>query len=340
MHISCVLIYWPTADSKTDRNYIKGLHMLRIAKDVKRAIYEKRAVVALETALVTHGLPAPLGVETALASEAAVREVGAVPATIGILRGEIIVGLSNAELSELAAMGDECIKAGVRDLAVLAATGGSGSTTVSAMLATAARVGITLASTGGIGGVHRDWQQSADRSSDLLALSRSPVALVSSGFKSILDVPATFEALETLGVPVIGYKTQVLPGFYTNGESESQRIPLEHRVDNSQQAAKIMQAQWSVLGRSEGLLFANPPPADKALDQRQVDAAVNSALEQARSQEISGKELTPFLLEKTVGVLGQEALQSNTALIVNNAATAAHIAIAFRSIIGGERIGF
>ncbi len=293
--------------------------------EVRDAIEHERPVVALETTLVTHGLPAPRGIETARAAEAAVRKAGAVPATIGVIDGRVVVGLGPRELESLAKLGMKAVKAGSRDLGALMATGRSGSTSVSATMAIAHRAGIRLFATGGIGGVHRDWARVPDVSTDLHAMARHPVAVVSAGFKSVLDVAATAELLESLGVPVIGIGAEKLAGFYVRETA----IDLEHRVDDPPGAARLLRAHWIELGRPEGVLFSVPPPARTAMSAKEVEPAVADAVHAAAKAKISGKALTPFLLDLVVAKLGAKALEANVALIVHNAKVAAEIAVAF-----------
>lgn len=310
----------------------------RIQEEVSQALANERPVVALETTLVTHGLPAPRGIETARAAEAAVRKAGAVPATIAVIGGEIRVGLEAKELEALAKLGMKSMKAGTRDLAALVATGRTGSTTVSASMAIALRAGIRFFATGGVGGVHRDWQRTPDTSADLFALARSPLAVVSAGFKSVLDVPATCEMLETFGVPVVGFGTDKLPGFYVRDSG----IALEHQVASAEDAAKLLRFHWIDLGRPEAVLFANPLSAKQALSAKEVDPAVAEAVAAAAKERVTGKALTPFLLDLVVAKLGDKALEANGALIVNNARVAAEIAVAFmgHAAVVPKRAGF
>lgn len=310
----------------------------RIHEEVAQALAAERPVVALETTLVTHGLPAPRGIETARAAEAAVRKAGAVPATIAVVDGEVRVGLDPKELEQLAKLGMKSVKAGVRDLAALVATGRTGSTTVSGTLSIALRAGVRFFATGGVGGVHRDWQRQPDISADLFALSRTPLAVVSAGFKSVLDVPATFEWLETYSVPVVGFGTDKLPGFYVRDSG----VALDHEVKDADAAAKLLRFHWLELGRPEAVLFANPVPAKQALSAKEVEPAVAEAVAAAAKEKITGKALTPFLLDLVVAKLGDKALEANTALIVNNAKVAAEIAVAFLGKVAGpaKRAGF
>jgi pseudouridine-5'-phosphate glycosidase len=296
----------------------------RIRDEVQDAIKAEAPVVALETTVITHGLPAPRGIETARAMEAAVRKAGAVPASVGILEGEIVVGLAPKEIESLAKLGMKSVKASSRDLAALVVSGKAGSTTVSGTLAVAARVGIRLFATGGLGGVHREWPRQPDVSNDLFALARTPVGVVSAGFKSILDLPATVEMLETLGVPVVGYQTGTLPGFYLRETPHA----LDHQVEDAKGAAKLLRTHWLELGRPEGVLIANPPPAKSALPAKEVEPAVAEAVAAAGKERITGKALTPFLLDLVVAKLGDKALDANAALLVSNAKVAAEIAVA------------
>lgn len=311
----------------------------RVHEEVAQALGADRPVVALETTLVTHGLPAPRGIETARAAEAAVRKAGAVPATIAIIDGELRVGLEAKELESLVKLGMKSVKAGMRDVAALIATKRTGSTTASGTMAIALRAGIRFFATGGIGGVHRDWQRTPDVSTDLFALARTPMAVVSSGFKSVLDVPATCEWLETYGVLVVGWGTDKLPGFYFRDSG----IALDHTVEDAETAAKLLRNQWLELGRPEAVLFANPVPAKQALTAKEVEPAVADAVAAAAKEKITGKAVTPFLLDLVVAKLGEKALEANTALIVSNAKVAAEIAVAFagkRAATGGNRAGF
>ena len=312
--------------------------MFRIRPEVKEALAAERPVVALETTLVTHGLPAPRGIETARAAEAAVRKAGAIPATIGVVDGEIVVGLEAKELEQLAKLGIKSFKASTRDLAALVATKRSGSTTVAGTMALALRAGIRVFATGGIGGVHREWQKTPDVSADLFALARTPVAVVSAGFKSVLDVPATVETLETFGVPVVGYGTDSLPGFYVRDTG----IALDHTVANAAEAAKLLRTHWIELGRPEGVVFANPVPAKSAIPMKEIEPVVAEAVAAAAKEKITGKALTPFLLDLVVAKLGDKALDVNAALIVANAKVAAEIAVALAGGVTGahKRAGF
>jgi pseudouridine-5'-phosphate glycosidase len=279
-------------------------------------------VVALESTLLAHGLPWPDNIEVASEAEATVRRIGAVPATIAVIGGEIRVGLDEAQL-ELVARG-HFIKVGVADLGPLVAAGGHGATTVSATVYAAARAGITLFATGGIGGVHRG--DAMDVSSDLTTLASEPVAVVSAGAKAILDLPRTLEYLETLGVPVVGYGTSELPGFYTRKSG----LALQHRVDTPGQAATLLHAHFALHPR-RGLLLCNPIPETESLDEACIEQALTSALNKAASHKVMGKQLTPFLLAAVARETENRSVQANRALVLANAAVAAEVAVAFSS---------
>jgi pseudouridine-5'-phosphate glycosidase len=289
--------------------------LVDVSDEVHEAVSSGGAVVALETTLVAHGFPAPDGVEVGLESEAAVRSAGATPATIGVLDGRIRVGLTADELGRFTA---RARKAGPRDLAACMVTGDIGATTVGGTLAVAAEVGIRFLGTGGIGGVHRGFPSSPDVSADLPALARARAVVVSSGVKSLLDVPATVEALETLGVPVLGFQTDTLPLFYVAEGGP----PISQRVDRPADAAAIAAAHWSLGGA--GLLLANPPP--EAVD---VEPLVQRALAEASAQGISGQAVTPFVLGFLHEQSGGRTREVNRALVVANARLAAETAVAF-----------
>ena len=283
--------------------------------DVAPEVRDARAVVALETTLVAHGFPPGEGLAVGLEAEARVREAGAVPATIGVLDGRVRVGLSREELARFDA---SARKVGPRDLAAAAAQDAVGATTVGGTLAICRAAGISVMATGGLGGVHRGWAEHLDVSSDLGELARTRCVVVSSGVKSLLDVPATVEVLETLGVPVLGYRTHELPLFY----SAHGGPPVSARVDSVEEAASIARAHWELGGG--GVLLARPP--DESLDD--VEPLIEHALRDARERGVSGKDVTPFVLswlhERSAG----RTLAANRALVVANAALAAEVAIA------------
>jgi pseudouridine-5'-phosphate glycosidase len=285
--------------------------MIRVADEVRAA----QAVVALETTLVAHGFPPGEGVEVGLESERRVRAAGAVPATIGVLDGEIVVGLTEAELERFDA---DAQKVGSRDLAACAAQGAAGATTVGGTLAVCRSVGISFMGTGGIGGVHRGWQEQPDVSADLGELARSQAVVVSAGAKSLLDVPATMEALETLAVPVLGYRTGELPLFYAARGGP----PTSARVETPGEAAEIARAHWQLGGG--GLLLARPP--DDSLDD--VEPLIEDALVTARNRGISGSAVTPFVLSYLHDRSGGRTLRANKDLVAANAQLAAEVAVA------------
>ncbi len=297
-----------------------------VREEVAAALAARRPVVALESTLIAHGLPWPRNLETARAAEAAVREAGAVPATVGLLKGRVVVGLSSDEIERFA-RAEDIAKASTRDLAALVARGGSGATTVAATLFVAARAGIRVFATGGIGGVHRDAGTSFDISADLAALARCPGAVVAAGAKAILDLPATLEALETLGVPVVGYRTDAFPAFY----ARSSGLALETRVDTPEAAAGLMRAQ-AALGLESAILFANPPPAASALDPEELEGWIRGALAQAEAAGLHGKAVTPYLLARLAEASGGRSLAANEALIRANAALGGAIAVAYAAL--------
>jgi pseudouridylate synthase len=299
----------------------------RIAPEVRAALAARGPVVALETSVVAHGLPAPDNLAAARACAAAVRAAGAVPAAVAVIGGEIVVGAGEAELARLADPARRPAKAGARDLAALVAAGADAGTTVSATAAVAARCGIRVFATGGIGGVHRvpagaPATAAGDVSADLAELARTRVCVVSAGPKAILDVPATVEALETLGIPAVGFGISELPAFYVG----SSGIPLEHRVEDAAAAARLLTVHWGALARQEGVLLLVPPPA--ALDRAVVETAIAAALEQARAGGVEGKRVTPFLLDAVARATGGRARAANLALLERNAAVAGAVAVA------------
>jgi pseudouridylate synthase len=299
----------------------------RIAGEVREALATRRAVVVLETSVVAHGLPAPHNLEIARRCAAAVRAAGAVPAAVAIVDGEIVVGASEAELALLADPAARPSKVAARDLAPLLASRGTGGTTVSATIAIAERVGIRVFATGGIGGVHRPLPGDAragasDVSADLAEIARRRVCVVSAGPKAILDVAATAEALESLGVPMIGWRTSELPAFYSDGSG----VALEHRVEDGAAAARLLAMQWDALGRDEGVLVFVPPP--EPIAREVVEAAVAAALAGATERGIRGKEMTPFLLAAVGRATHGRALEANLALLERNAGVAGEIAAA------------
>ncbi|MGC3998422.1 MAG: pseudouridine-5'-phosphate glycosidase [Anaeromyxobacter sp.] len=300
--------------------------VIEVAEEVRNALARGGPVVALETSVVAQGLPPPENLEAALRCADAVRAAGALPAAIGLLGGKVVVGLDRAGLERLADPARRPAKAAARDLAPLIAAGRDAGTTVSATAALAARVGIRLFATGGIGGVHRvggappAW--AGDVSANLPELARAPVCVVCAGPKVILDLPATAEALETLGVPVLGLGTSELPAFYASGSG----VALEHRVEDAAGAARVLQLHWDGLGRREGVLLVVPPP--EPVDREQVEAAVEQGLAEARRQGVRGKAATPFLLGAVAQATGGRSRRANLALLERNAAVAGAVAVA------------
>jgi len=298
--------------------------VIRIAEEVRRAGVR---AVALETSVVAQGLPAPHNLDAARNCARAVRERGAVPAFVAVIGGEIVVGASDEELRRLADPARKPAKAGSRDLAALCASGADAGTTVSATCAIAAQAGLRVFATGGIGGVHRRVAPGdpVDVSSDLLEVSRRPVCVVCAGPKAILDVPATAEALETLGVPVIGFRTSELPAFYTEGSG----VVLEHRVEDAAEMAKLLRAHFYDLGLGTGVILAVPPPS--LLPREEIEAAIAAALAEARTRRLPGKEVTPFLLGRVAEQTAGRSVRANLLLLENNAGVAAEVAVALAS---------
>ncbi|HYI67470.1 MAG TPA: pseudouridine-5'-phosphate glycosidase [Candidatus Limnocylindrales bacterium] len=296
---------------------------LLISEEVRDALDGGRAVVALESSLIAQGLPVPDNLETAVAAEDAVRAAGAVPATTAVDDGRLIVGIGRELLERLADPERQVAKAGSRDLGPLLAARRLASTTVSATMRIAHLAGIAVFATGGIGGVHRGASSSFDVSSDIDELAATPVAVVSSGAKSILDLPATLEMLESRRVPVIGYGVDELPGFYSIGSG----LPVPHRVDGPQEAAAAVRAHRA-LPRAGGLLIVQPPPAELALDAAEVEAWIEAGLREAAAAGIRGGAVTPHLLGFLASASGGRTLSVNVGLIVNNARTAGAVASA------------
>jgi pseudouridylate synthase len=294
--------------------------LLRIAQEVRQALHSGGPVVALETTLVAHGFPPRVGVEVGRAAEAAVRAEGAVPATVGVLDGAVAVGLTDGELERFGEAGPDARKAGPRDLAACVAQEALGATTVGGTLAVCRAAEIRFMGTGGIGGVHRGFAKRPDVSADLTELARTQVLVVASGAKSLLDVPATAEALETLGVPVLGYRTDELPLFYAAAGGP----PVSARVESPDEAARIATNHWELGGA--GLLLGNPP--ENGVD---VEPLIAEALEQADAQNVSGKALTPHVLAFLHERSGGRTLEVNRELIVANAGLAARVAAAVSS---------
>ncbi len=299
---------------------------LVVHPEVQTALAEKRSVVALESTLITHGLPYPANLETALAMERAIRDNGATPATIAILDGQIRVGLERADIERLIELGPKRVrKCSRRDLPLVVGLKTHGATTVAGTMIVAHMAGIAVFATGGIGGVHRGHPQ--DISADLIELGRTPITVVCAGAKSILDLPLTLEVLETQGVPVIGYGTAELPAFY----SRSSGLPVDIRIDTPQQAAAIIHARLA-LGLSQGMLITVPVPAEHELPAEEAERVIAEATRLADEQGITGKDITPYVLGKVLELTGGRSREANIALLINNAAIAAQIAVALSEL--------
>ena len=294
---------------------------LDVAPEVAQALAEGRPVVALESTIISHGMPYPKNVETALLVEQTIRDNGAVPATIAVIGGRLKAGLSREEIEHLGRAGRAVTKASRRDLPALVARGVDGATTVATTMIIAHMAGIKIFATGGIGGVHRGAEVTMDISADLEELAQTPVMVVCAGAKSILDLGLTLEYLETKGVPVIGYGTEELPAFYTRKSG----FGVDYRVDSPAELAAIFAAQRA-LNYKGGMLVTNPIPEEFSMDKAVIDAAIEQALAEARAQGIHGKETTPFLLAKVVELTGGDSLESNIQLVLNNARLAARTA--------------
>jgi pseudouridine-5'-phosphate glycosidase len=295
---------------------------IAISEEVQVALEEQRPIVALESTVIAHGLPYPANVEVARAMEAAIRAEGAIPATIGILNGKIVIGLAADQIQYLATARN-IVKVSRRDLAVALATQRPGATTVAGTMLCASMVGIRFFATGGIGGVHRGAETTMDISADLTELSRTPVLVVCAGAKSILDLDLTLEYLETQGVPVLGWQTDEFPAFYVR--SSGRRLP--HRVDDVAMLAAIARSQWECA--LQGLVVGCPIPEQYAMESGPLEAATREALRLAREQGIRGPETTPFLLAHVAKVTAGESVEANKALLINNAQWAARFAAAY-----------
>jgi len=294
---------------------------LDVSAEVKAALDEGRPVVALESTIISHGMPYPQNVETALNVEKIIRENGAVPATIAIIGGRLKAGLTAEEIDYLGKTGAGVTKASRRDLPVLVAKGMDGATTVTTTMMIAAMAGIKIFATGGIGGVHRGAETTMDISADLEELAQSPVMVVCAGAKSILDLGLTLEYLETKGVPVIGYGTKELPAFY----SRHSGFAVDYELDTPEELAKVFHVK-QVMGLKGGMLVTNPIPEAYSMDHKVIDAAIDEAIREAKEQGIHGKETTPFLLAKVKDLTGGNSLDANIQLVYNNARLAAQTA--------------
>ena len=296
---------------------------LDVAPEVRAALDAGKPVVALESTIISHGMPYPQNVETALNVERIVRENGAVPATIAVIGGRLKAGLSQAEIELLGKKGYDVTKVSRRDLPVVVARGMDGATTVATTMIIAAMAGIGVFATGGVGGVHRGAETTMDISADLEELAMTPVMVVCAGAKSILDLGLTLEYLETKGVPVIGYQTEELPAFYTRKSG----FGVDYRLDTPQELAAAFAAQRT-LGFKGGMLVTNPIPEEYSMDPDEINGVIARAVEEARALGIHGKATTPFLLAKIKDITGGDSLAANIRLVYNNAALAARTAAA------------
>jgi pseudouridine-5'-phosphate glycosidase len=299
------------------------MNQLDFSPEVKTAILEHKPIVALESTIISHGMPYPQNLETALEVEEIVRQSGATPATIAIIDGRFRIGLDRAALESFA-QDKTILKASRRDLPIVFARKQHAATTVAATMIGAFLAGIKVFTTGGIGGVHRGAERNFDISADLQELAQTEVAVVCAGAKAILDLPLTLEYLETHGVPVLGYQTEEFPAFY----SRESGLKVDARVENGTEIATIMKAKWDS-NLHGGVLVCNPIPAEFSLEKKKIDALIQSALNEAAARQITGKALTPFLLAKITALSGGESLKSNIGLIKSNAALGAKIAQAY-----------
>jgi pseudouridine-5'-phosphate glycosidase len=305
---------------------------IAIEPEVRDGIASGVAVVALESTIISHGMPYPKNLETAREVEGVVRAAGAIPATVAVMDGHFAVGLSATELEALA-KSTNVLKASRRDLGVAFARKLTAATTVATTMIGASWAGIRVFATGGTGGVHRGVEQTMDVSADLQELGRTPVTVVTAGVKSILDIPRTLEYLETMGVPVLGYGTEDFPAFFTR-ESGSK---VAHRVESAADAAAIMAAHWNS-GLGGGVLLANPIPAESAMDGEYIEGIIARAVADAETAGVIGKELTPFLLARIVELTDGKSLEANIALVKNNARVAAEVAVALAAFSDRGRV--
>ena len=296
---------------------------IEISEEIQNSIKENGPVVALESTIISHGMPFPQNLETALEVESIIRKEGAIPATIAVVEGRIKIGLSNLELEQFA-QGTKTVKVSSRDLPLAISQKQDGGTTVAATMICARMAGISVFVTGGIGGVHRGSEKTMDISGDLMELARTNVAVVCAGIKSILDIPRTLEYLETQGVPVIGYRTDEFPAFYTTTSGYS----VQSRINTAEEIARCMKVKWE-LGLEGGMVIANPVLREDAMDEEVIEEAITKSLKEASEKGIDGKAVTPFLLERISQLTDGESLKTNIALVCNNALVGAKIASAY-----------
>ena len=305
---------------------------VEISDEVKAALTERRPVVALESTIISHGMPYPRNVETARLVQDTVRNQHATPATIAVIDGKLTVGLDDDAIERLGRKGQEVIKTSRRDLPFVVTRGLDGATTVAATMIIAEMAGIPIFATGGIGGVHRGVEETLDISADLEELGQTSVAVVCAGAKSILDIGRTLEYLETRGVPVVGYRTDALPAFYTRDSG----FGVDYRVDSPDEAAAALHAKWC-MGLKGGAVIANPIPEEHALDRTEMDAKIEEAIAEMNAKGITGKDTTPFLLAKIAEATEGRSLEANIQLVLNNAALAAQIASAYAELEEADR---
>lgn len=299
---------------------------MRYSDEVKRAKAEGRPIVSLESTIISHGMPYPKNKETALALEAIIREEGAVPATIGIIDGEIVIGMNEEEIEAFSTR-KGIRKVSKRDLPIVMARKEWGATTVSATVLCSAMAGIDIFATGGIGGVHRGAEKTWDVSRDLYELGSEPTMVICSGAKAILDLPKTIEVLETQGVSVLSYESETFASFY----SRSSGLPVDAVFRDPAEAAAILKARRD-LGLTGGVLVSNPCPEEMALPNEYIEKAIDEAVKEAEEQKITGKAVTPFLLSRIATITGGESLETNMALVKNNARLAAKIALSYSKL--------
>lgn len=300
-----------------------------VSEEVRQAILDHRPVVALESTIISHGMPYPQNVETALLVEKTVRENGAVPATIAILSGKLCVGISGDQIEYLGRKGLQVNKASRRDLPVLLSRGEDGATTVATTMIAAAMAGLRVFATGGIGGVHRGAENTMDISADLEELAQTDVSVICAGAKSILDLGLTLEYLETKGVPVIGYQTEELPAFYCRKSA----FKVDYRMDTPEEIAAALHVK-TLCGLKGGMLIANPIPEAYAMPESQMDQCISQAVEEAKLAGIKGKYITPFLLDRIKTLTDGQSLAANIQLVLNNAKLGAEIAVALCKLNG------
>ncbi len=300
---------------------------IKISKEAQNALENNLPIVALESTIISHGMPYPKNLHTALECEQIVRDNGCVPATIAIIKGKLCVGLEKEDLEYLAYTGLKVTKVSRRDIPVIVAKEADGATTVSATMYIASLVGIKVFATGGIGGVHRGAEVSMDISADLDEFAKTNISVVCAGAKAILDLPKTLEYLETKGVPVIGYQTKTLPAFYTRKSNYS----VDYQMDTPEEIAKMMKTKWD-LGLNGGVLVTNPIPEEYSLDEDVMNKAIEEAIESANNEGISGKEITPYLLDKIQKITSGTSLESNIKLVHNNCKLASLICKAYYEI--------